>query len=99
MRNISKVAKDYWDYTTLDPKILAEAARLTAEDLPKLARPGFTVRFYDTRESFFTAEALEYVQAWREATAAPSRGHLRAHRAHRAASPGGPDRERSGHRV
>ena len=38
MRNISKVARDYWDYTTLDPKILAEAARLTAEDLPKLAR-------------------------------------------------------------
>ncbi|MCX7040761.1 MAG: glucosamine-6-phosphate isomerase [Spirochaetes bacterium] len=71
MRNISKVAKEYWDYTTLDPEILAEAARLTPDDILKLARPGFTVRFYDTRESFFTAEALEYVQAWRAAT--PSR--------------------------
>ena len=27
-RNFSKVAKDYWDYTTLDPAILADAARL-----------------------------------------------------------------------
>ena len=71
MRNISKVAKEYWDYTTLDPEILAEAARLAPDDILKLARPGFTVRFYDTRESFFTAEALEYAQAWRAAT--PSR--------------------------
>ncbi|MBE3064916.1 MAG: glucosamine-6-phosphate isomerase, partial [Spirochaetes bacterium] len=71
MRNISKVAKEYWDYTTLGPEILAEAARLTPDGILKLARPGFTVRFYDTRESFFTAEALEYVQAWRAAT--PSR--------------------------
>ena len=74
MRNISKVAKDWWDYTTLDPKILAEAARLTPQDILKLARPGFAVRFYDTRESFFAAEALEYVQAWREATAARPTG-------------------------
>ena len=71
MRNISKVAREYWDYTTLDPEILAEAARLTPDDILKLARPGFTVKFYHTRESFFTAEALEYVQAWRAAT--PSR--------------------------
>jgi len=74
MRNISKVAKEYWDYTTLDPEILAEAARLTPDDVLKLARPGFTVRFYDTRESFFTAEALEYVQAWRAATASRPAG-------------------------
>jgi glucosamine-6-phosphate deaminase len=74
MRNISRVARDYWDYTTLDPKLLAEAARITAEGLPKLERPGFTIRFYDTREEFFTAEALEYVQAWREATAARPAG-------------------------
>jgi glucosamine-6-phosphate deaminase len=74
MRNISKVARDYWDYTTLDPKLLAEAARLTAEDLPKLARPGFSILFYDTREEFFCAEALEYVQAWRDATASRPTG-------------------------
>jgi glucosamine-6-phosphate deaminase len=68
MRNISKVARDYWDYTTLDPKILTDAARLTAEDLVQLSRPGFRVKIYDTRDSFFTAEALEYVWTWRQAT-------------------------------
>jgi glucosamine-6-phosphate deaminase len=67
-RNISKVAKDYWDYTTLDPAILADAARLTPRDLEQLSRPGFTVKMFDTRDSFFTAEALEYVWAWRRAT-------------------------------
>jgi glucosamine-6-phosphate deaminase len=74
MRGISKVAKDWWDYTTLDPEILAEAARLTPGDILKLARPGFAVRFYDTRESFFAAEALEYVLAWREATSSRPAG-------------------------
>jgi glucosamine-6-phosphate deaminase len=74
MRNMSKVAKEYWDYTTLDPRILAEAARLTPEDLLGLQRPGFTVKFYDTRDSFFTAEALEYVWAWRQATAGTPAG-------------------------
>ncbi len=74
MRTLSKVARDYWDYTTLDPKILDDAARLTAADLAGLARPGFTVKMYDTRESFFVAEALEYVWAWRQATAARPAG-------------------------
>jgi glucosamine-6-phosphate deaminase len=45
MRNESKVAKGWWDYTTLDPKILNEAAKLTEKDLLKLSRPGFTVKF------------------------------------------------------
>ena len=74
MRNISKVAKEYWDYTTLDPEILAEAARLTPDDIMKLARPGFTVKFYETLESFYAAEALEYVWAWRQATASRPTG-------------------------
>ncbi len=68
MRPISKVAPEWWDYTTLDPEILHEAARLSANDLPKLARDGFSVRIYDTREEFFMAEALEYIHAWRQAT-------------------------------
>jgi glucosamine-6-phosphate deaminase len=68
MRGISKVARDYWDYTTLDHEILDDAARLTEKDLAELGRPGFSVRFYDTRESFFTAEALEYVWAWQRST-------------------------------
>jgi glucosamine-6-phosphate deaminase len=74
MRNLSKVARDYWDYTTLDPEILNDAARLTEQDLAALARPGFEVKFYDTLESFFTAEALEYVGAWRQATSSAPAG-------------------------
>ena len=33
-----------------------------------LSRPGFRVVFYDTLEEFYLAEALEYIQAWREST-------------------------------
>jgi glucosamine-6-phosphate deaminase len=68
MRSLSKVAPDWWDYTTLDAGLLADAARLTADDLLKLSRRGFTVRFFDTREEFYLAEALEYVQAWMAST-------------------------------
>ena len=68
MRALSKVAPDWWDYTTLDEKILDDAARLSAEDLLQLSRPGFTVKIYDTLESFYTAEALEYVRVWQSST-------------------------------
>lgn len=68
MRPLSKVAPDWWDYTTLDREILDDAARLTAEDLLQLSRPGFAVKFYDTLEDFYLAEALEYITAWRQAT-------------------------------
>jgi glucosamine-6-phosphate deaminase len=69
MRPLSKVAPDWWDYTTLDREILDDAARLTAEDLLGLSRPGFKVIFYDTLEDFYLAEAVEYITAWRQATA------------------------------
>lgn len=68
MRAISKVAPDWWDYTTLDRDILDDAAKLTADDLLELARPGFIVRFYETLEDFYLAEALEYISSWRQAT-------------------------------
>lgn len=68
MRSISKVAPEWWDYTTLDGEILADAARLTADDLLRLSRLGFQVRIYDTEEELYTAEASEYVQAWQRAT-------------------------------
>lgn len=68
MRAISKVAPDWWDYTTLDRDILDEAARLTVDDFPGLSRDGFTVKMYDTIEDFYMAEALEYVTSWRQAT-------------------------------
>jgi glucosamine-6-phosphate deaminase len=69
MRPESRVAAGWWDYTTLDPAILNDAARLSADDLLGLAREGFTVKFYDTVEDFYLAEALEYITAWRQATA------------------------------
>lgn len=67
-RPISKVAPGWWDYTTLDESILADAAKLTSQDLLQLSRPGFEVRFYDTLEAFYNAEALEYIDAWRQST-------------------------------
>ena len=68
MRPLSKVAPEWWDYTTLDQEILIDAARLTANDILQLSRPGFTVKFYDTLEDFYLAEALEYITTWRQAT-------------------------------
>lgn len=67
-RQISKVAPEWWDYTTLDTEILVDAARLTVDDLVGLSRDGFEVVIYDTLQEFYCAEALEYVQAWRQAT-------------------------------
>lgn len=68
MRSLSKVAPGWWDYTTLDREILDAAARLTPDDLLALSRPGFAVRYYETVEDFYLAEALEYITAWRQAT-------------------------------
>src|SRR5690606_32533718 len=68
-RPISKVAPGWWDYTTLDPEILRDAAALSAKDLLGLTREGFTVTIYDTLEEFFCAEALEYIRSWQQATA------------------------------
>lgn len=68
MRPISRVAPDWWDYTTLDPAILSDAARIGADDLASFARPGFAIKFYDTLEDFYLAEALEYITAWRAST-------------------------------
>ncbi len=68
-RPISKVAPDWWDYTTLHDDVLSEAAALSADDLLGLTRDGFQVRFYETLEDFYLAEALEYIAAWRLATA------------------------------
>lgn len=68
-RKLSTIAPDWWDYTTLENDIIADAARLTSDDLLQLSRPGFRVVFYDTLEEFYLAEALEYIAAWRHATA------------------------------
>ncbi|QDU61913.1 Glucosamine-6-phosphate deaminase [Planctomycetes bacterium Pan216] len=68
MRSVSKVAPDWWDYTTLDQEILDDAAKLSAEDVFGLSREGFTVHVHDTIEDFYLAEALEYIDAWKQAT-------------------------------
>ena len=68
MRNTSKIAPDWWDYTTLDEEILNDAARLSEKDIIQLQRPGFSVKFYDTLEEFYLAEALEYINCWKQAT-------------------------------
>lgn len=67
-RPISKVAPEWWDYTTLEPDILQDAARVTADDLLGLSREGFVVTIHDTLEEFYCAEALEYVRTWQQAT-------------------------------
>lgn len=66
MRKKSCVAPEWWDYTTLEDELVSDAARLTPDDLQQLSRPGFQVVMYDTIEEFYLAEALEYVNAWRQ---------------------------------
>ena len=67
-RRLSAIAPEWWDYTTLDADLIDEAARLTPRDLVRLSRPGFSVQLYDTLEEFYLAEALEYIDAWRQST-------------------------------
>jgi len=68
-RKLSILAPDWWDYTTLEDDILNDAAKLTARDMLQLSREGFQVKFYDTLEDFYLAEALEYISSWQQATA------------------------------
>ncbi|HUT88000.1 MAG TPA: glucosamine-6-phosphate isomerase [Thermoguttaceae bacterium] len=67
-RPVSKVAPQWWDYTTLDPELVADVPKLNARTMEGLSRPGFKVVMYDTREDFYLAEALEYIEAWRQST-------------------------------
>ena len=70
MRRKSSIAPDWWDYTTLelDSKLTDKIASMGPQDLINLSRPGFKVVFYNTIEEFYTAEALEYVKVWQQAT-------------------------------
>ena len=68
-RKISRLAEGWWDYTTLDDQIHRDAAKLTVKDIEQLSRPGFRVVLHDTLESLYLAEALEYINAWRQSTA------------------------------
>ncbi len=68
MRTLSKLAPGWWDYTTLDKELLDDAASLDKKAIEGLGREGFKICMYDTREEFFLAEALEYINAWQQAT-------------------------------
>jgi glucosamine-6-phosphate deaminase len=68
-RKLSMLAPGWWDFTTLDDDLLTDAAKLTPNDMLQLSRDGFKVVFYDTLEDFYLAEALEYITAWKQATA------------------------------
>src|SRR6185503_10538941 len=67
-RKLSSIAPDWWDYTTLDDGIVQAAAGLTPEKMLRLSRPGFKVVFYYSLEEFYLAEALEYINAWKQST-------------------------------
>jgi len=67
-RKLSSIAPEWWDYTTLDNNIIEQAAQLTPEKMLQLSRAGFKVVMYDTLEEFYLAEALEYVNAWKQST-------------------------------
>src|SRR6188508_2770756 len=67
-RPVSKVGPDWWDYTTLPADLLSDAAKLKATDFEALSRPGFEVVMFDTLEEFYLAEALEYIEAWKQST-------------------------------
>jgi glucosamine-6-phosphate deaminase len=68
MRNRSKISGDWWDYTTLDEEILEDADKLTERNILELSRPGFSIKFYDDLESFYLAEAMEYISVWKKST-------------------------------
>ncbi len=67
-RKLSSIAPDWWDYTTLDQDVVHDAAALTAKQMAGLSRPGFKVVIFDTLAEFYMAEALEYINAWRQST-------------------------------
>ncbi len=69
MRKASLVDPAWWDYTTLSDEIINDAAKLELKDIEQLSRPGFTIKMYDSREEMFVAQALEYINAWKNSTA------------------------------
>lgn len=55
-RPLSKLAPDWWDYTTLDPDLLADAARVDERRLRGFSRPGFSVHFHFLRPGLGSVE-------------------------------------------
>lgn len=46
MKDISRIAADWWDFTTIDKGILRDAAELTLKDIAEIEWPVFKVLFY-----------------------------------------------------
>src|SRR5688572_2187224 len=67
-RRLSAISPGWWDYTTIDAELVDEVAKLTSRDVERLTRPGFKVTMFETLEELYLAEALEYVNAWRQST-------------------------------
>ena len=95
-RRLSVIAPDWWDYTTLDQEIVADAARLTPEKMVKLSRPGFKVVLYDTLEDFYLAEALEYIAGLAAVHRRQPGRHLRTDRPDGTTAAGGAAGQRAG---
>ncbi len=74
MRKKSKIAENWWDYTTLNDEILNDASRLSDKDIMQLSRPGFQIKFFETLNSFYMAEAFEYINCWKESTSGDPTG-------------------------
>ena len=74
MRNMSMVSSEWWDYTTLDPQILEAAAKLSVQELCALRKRGFTIKLYHSRDEFFLAEAMEYVNSFTSSSADDPKG-------------------------
>ena len=68
MRKRSVVASDWWDYTTIDEELVAAAAKLSPTDLLGMSRDGFRIVMYDSLEDLYLAEALEYIDAWKQSS-------------------------------
>jgi hypothetical protein len=47
---------------------------LFEKDLLELSHPGFKVVFYETTESFYMNEVLEYIFTWKQATSSNPAG-------------------------
>jgi len=71
-RPVPEVLGSWWGWNSFgaeNPEMMAEVRALTLGDMVSLSREGFTVRLFHTPQDFFLAEALEYVSAWKRATA------------------------------
>lgn len=66
----SIIAPGWWDYTSLnlDEDVIEEIASLSCDDILGLERPGFKIKFYESIQEFYLAEALEYIEAWSQSS-------------------------------